>query len=204
MFTKKIRNGGFTIVELLIVIVVIGILAALVIVTYNGIQKRGENAKTVSSVQAYKKALLQYATENGSYPAVGQYCLGESYPSDTCWRSNWVVSESSTASNALRPYLGKAATLPMPSTVSLDVSGITYSGAIFFNPGTAWTLNGTVHSWWLLYLLQGNGEKCPVGPVVTGSDYPNFNSTPPSSGYSTSRGTLGVECWSPLPDPTKQ
>ena len=37
----KKRQSGFTIVELLIVIVVIGILAALVITTFSGIQQKG-------------------------------------------------------------------------------------------------------------------------------------------------------------------
>src|SRR5665647_1926715 len=71
---------GFTIVELLIVIVVIGILAAITIVAYNGIQARAENATTISTVEAYRKALLQYAIDNGSYPTIGGFCLGNQYP----------------------------------------------------------------------------------------------------------------------------
>lgn len=42
MFKNK---NGFTIVELLIVIVVIGILAAITIVAYNGIQNRAQDTK---------------------------------------------------------------------------------------------------------------------------------------------------------------
>ena len=38
--TKQTKSSGFTIVELLIVIVVIAILAAITIVAYNGIQDR--------------------------------------------------------------------------------------------------------------------------------------------------------------------
>ena len=41
------KRTGFTIVELLIVIVVIGILAAITIVAFNGIQTRAKNTQTV-------------------------------------------------------------------------------------------------------------------------------------------------------------
>ena len=46
------RKAGFTIVELLIVIVIIGILAAITIVAYNGIQQRAQ-AATVQSDPAF-------------------------------------------------------------------------------------------------------------------------------------------------------
>lgn len=71
---KKVRvrtqtgRLGFTIVELLIVIVVIGILAAITIVAYNGIQARAENTKTVNSVTAYARAIRSYAAINNTYP----------------------------------------------------------------------------------------------------------------------------------------
>ena len=65
MKDSKVNNKGFT-VELLIVVVIIGILAALVIIAYNGIQDRANNQKTESAVNAYRKALIQYATINGA------------------------------------------------------------------------------------------------------------------------------------------
>ena len=46
------KNVGFTIVELLIVIVVIGILAAITIVAYNGIQDRAKSSN--SSIFCYR------------------------------------------------------------------------------------------------------------------------------------------------------
>ena len=69
---------GFTIVELLVVIVVIAILAALTIVAYNGVQTRAENNKTVNVVEAYAKAFQLYATDNGQYPSTSVYpCIGD-------------------------------------------------------------------------------------------------------------------------------
>ncbi|RYF28715.1 MAG: type II secretion system protein [Chloroflexi bacterium] len=51
-------NRGFTIVELLIVIVVIGILAAITIVAFNGIQNRANDNRRNSEMAMYLKAIL--------------------------------------------------------------------------------------------------------------------------------------------------
>jgi len=68
MFTAK--RTGFTIVELLIVIVVIGILAAITIVAYNGIQDKTKHSAAKSAASQVSKKILLYAVENNdAYPA---------------------------------------------------------------------------------------------------------------------------------------
>ena len=62
------KNNGFTIVELLIVIVVIGILAAIVIVAFNGVQDRARWTKLQGDLSAVNKAIQMSYAENGSYP----------------------------------------------------------------------------------------------------------------------------------------
>lgn len=56
---------GFTIVELLIVIVVIAILASISIVAYTGVQQKARDSKRKSDVAQIGKALQLYATDNG-------------------------------------------------------------------------------------------------------------------------------------------
>lgn len=64
------NQRGFTIVELLIVIVVIAILAAITIVAYNGIQNRAKTSALLSSVsQGVKKVQAYAALNNDNYPA---------------------------------------------------------------------------------------------------------------------------------------
>jgi len=65
------KQSGFTIVELLIVIVVIAILAAITIVAYNGIQQRANNSRRVADIQAAAKAVNLYYAQNGAYPISG-------------------------------------------------------------------------------------------------------------------------------------
>lgn len=65
---KKARSSGFTIVELLIVIVVIGILAALVVVTYNGIQQKARDTERKTDINAIHGQLEAYNAQNGKYP----------------------------------------------------------------------------------------------------------------------------------------
>lgn len=62
------KSTGFTIVELLIVIVVIGILAAITIVAYNGIQEKARFTKSKSDLASIEKGIQMYFTEKGVYP----------------------------------------------------------------------------------------------------------------------------------------
>lgn len=64
---RRVQNG-FTIVELLIVIVVIAILAAISIVAYNGVQSRARESSTMSDLANISKQIEVYNAANGSYP----------------------------------------------------------------------------------------------------------------------------------------
>lgn len=62
------NQKGFTIVELLIVIVIIGILAAIVIVSYNGIQSRARAAAATADLENVYKKLILYQFDNSAFP----------------------------------------------------------------------------------------------------------------------------------------
>lgn len=76
------RSKGFTIVELLIVIVVIGILAAITIVAFNGVQTRAQNSKITSDLAMLNKA-IQAARVNSSDVAL-RYVTGSAGTAGTC------------------------------------------------------------------------------------------------------------------------
>jgi prepilin-type N-terminal cleavage/methylation domain-containing protein len=68
------NRRGFTIIELLIVIVVIGVLAAITIVAFNGIQNRARDTQRLSDVKAIVKALESYKAIHNVYPAATPGC----------------------------------------------------------------------------------------------------------------------------------
>lgn len=70
MVSLKNKKDGFTIVELLIVIVVIGILATLVIVTFTGIQQKGRNAQRQTDINAVDSHVEAFYAQYGFYPTL--------------------------------------------------------------------------------------------------------------------------------------
>ncbi len=78
--TSKAKQQGFTIVELLIVIVVIGILAALVITTFTGIQQKARNTERTTDIKALHGQVEAFYAQKGYYPSSGDL-------NDSSWRS---------------------------------------------------------------------------------------------------------------------
>ncbi len=62
------KQSGFTIVELLVVIVVIGVLAAITLVTYGGVSSKADVASMQSDLSSANTKLKMYYAEIGTYP----------------------------------------------------------------------------------------------------------------------------------------
>jgi prepilin-type N-terminal cleavage/methylation domain-containing protein len=74
MTTLRTKQSAFTIVELLIVIVVIGILAAITVVAYNGIQQRARTSAATSALtQAAKKIKLWQVDSGDTAPDCAKF-----------------------------------------------------------------------------------------------------------------------------------
>ncbi|MCD8561687.1 type II secretion system GspH family protein [Candidatus Saccharibacteria bacterium] len=73
-----VGRRGFTIVELLIVIVVIAILATITVVAYTGVQNRAKISQLQANLKSAYIALEAYRAEHGEYPKTGNtpLCVG--------------------------------------------------------------------------------------------------------------------------------
>jgi general secretion pathway protein G len=68
MVSLNRKQSGFTIVELLIVIIVIGILATLVLVTFTGVQQKARNTQRQTDIKAVASHLETFNANNSMYP----------------------------------------------------------------------------------------------------------------------------------------
>lgn len=177
-------NYGFTIVELLIVIVMIAILTAVSTVAYAGIQQRAIASKAASTaIEVYKGFEAYYALE-GHYPLTAtvdtgrEGCIGKisDFPSRDGFGAGECApdiysSEMTSVDTALTAEIGKVMTAPntsLPPLVDLWSPDKQIRG-IYFKTG-----NSAVSGQWLYITYQVRGkQKCPD---VTGF-YSDYDST---------------------------
>ena len=194
------KQTGFTIVELLIVIVVIGILAVITIVAYAGVQKRAEYATIANLADAGIKALEMYKHEYGSYPTTS-FCFGVGYTDrlgsaepDCYWDLD--TGDTTSTNDVMNDRLAKI--ISTQPTVGAFTTRLytrwNYQGAQY-SYSTLLTLDGTPHRNWFVYYIPDSNGTCPTGDIVK-YGYPD--STTDSSVKNSYAMTIGARCYVPL------
>lgn len=161
------NTKGFTIVELLIVIVVIGILAAITVVAYSGLQKKAGNTAAMSELKQWHKIFETYKAQEGTYPVMadGGYCLGTGYPIGgggvaRCrdYGGTGTSSYLESANTALLTELRKVASLPVGAKKPINGTVGAYA-------------DYTASSIVLMMVIQGSAAAdCPSGSAFSWTD----------------------------------
>jgi prepilin-type N-terminal cleavage/methylation domain-containing protein len=195
MKTDYIR--GFTIIELLIVIVVIGILASISVATYGGIRERADDSLIASKVQSIAKIIETYGAANGGYvPMADWVCVGESsdfpagngYNADWCTKpftpdpipGGWVHPIDQNVNAKFKTLINRMPDSKIPEVV--DDQGYTWRG-IVYDSSTGWNGGKPV----LDFMIRGDRSACPIGeklysgPTYTRCHY-NFTTVTSESG----------------------
>lgn len=152
--------------ELLVVITVIGILAAITVVTYNGIQQEARNQTRYAEMKDWQKLFQTYKSRFGVYPdfpSTSDYCLGTNFPvgyngERRCRNytlSNSSISYKESDNTALMTELKKAGSLP---TVNGDRIPVTNSlvGPFIDYWGKDW-------GGYITGVFEGGTGDCPKG-----------------------------------------
>ncbi|MDQ1734133.1 MAG: type pilus assembly protein PilA [Pseudonocardiales bacterium] len=197
---------GFTIVELLIVIIVIGILAALTLNAFSGAEASARNAKRIDTAKQYEKALYSYLIANGSYPPYGggvnYVCLGTGYldtSSDGIPDCGWTNAARTNSDPTFDASFTKAfGNLPPGDTQVISYNGgLGWRGVEMMVNGI--TIDGAGQAAAIEFMLEG-AVDCKLSPVLDTS-WPNFR-TLTNQTYSEHSPSGDTVCIVGLPQPS--
>lgn len=182
------KQSAFTIVELLIVIVVIGILAAITIIAYNGIQAKATVASLQSDLENGNKQLSVYFTTSNisNYPTAID-CSSSPAANTICLKSSGTTTYQYSVNNAANPstycltatsgttsyYVGTATSGPtIGACPGHGVGGVAAITNLAPNPKAA-TITG-----WAASAVPGTGSQQPSGgPLSNAQSYYRYTTT---------------------------
>ena len=155
----KRSRGGFTLIELMVVISIIGLMSSIVMAALNSARVKSDNTSRNQVAEEYRKALgLVYDANGGVYPNTGNttfYCLGDygtlgSYTDTLVCGNNLGASENAIVSNAVKAYLPS---LPIGKTFKAS-GGNTIAGPLMG------CVSSSCKSVYIRWFLEGAGQTC--------------------------------------------
>lgn len=151
----KTKSQGFTIVELLIVVVVIAILAAITIVSYNGITNRANQSSSKATAATVQKKVELYNSDVGNYPI------------------SYAALSSDSSKSYYMPSTIYGASAPTPSTTGTKGTGYVQLQACASSGTTTATLStSNVLGAKITYWTYGDDGNTPTAKtfMILGSD----------------------------------
>lgn len=171
MTTRRRKIHGFTIIELIVIIVTLGILVTIGTVSWGGLKTNSENKSRISELNQWKSTFELYKSRFAVYPSPalnGLYCMGVT-PTGNCGVNGAILENA-----ALNTEIARTGKLPKNTVSPIVASGTKYVGpyAVY----TATTVS-------LIAVLKGGSGDCTSGTTYE-------TTSPSSSGIAYCKFTL--------------
>lgn len=121
---RDTRQHGFTLIEILVVVGIIGFLATIAVVTFSNIQKSARDTRRFADAEQLVKAIKLYREQNGGFPPVevdGDCSGWDSTMTDANSDGNYFIDELVNAG-----IMGKAPRDPSESGPCIGVASLHY------------------------------------------------------------------------------
>jgi prepilin-type N-terminal cleavage/methylation domain-containing protein len=163
-------SKGFTLVELLVVIGIIGTLATLVLVQLGSTRAKGRDVKRIADINQLRSGLESYFDDNGRYPATTDLSsiLVPSYlttiPLDPLAPGCTTTAYTGTATGAVRCYKygTEESATPTKYQISAELEIKNFSA---LNSDADFTVAQAVTGWTTRPGINGTVETCASGTV---------------------------------------
>ncbi len=140
MSARSLKAKGFTLVEILIVVVILGILAAIVIPQFTSASEAAKASSVVTQLQGIRSQLELYQLQhNGDYPTQADFW--DQMTEETL--ADGTTPASTSTAKTFGPYMTKASINPFEdsNTIVADTTGRVDTGAaagvgFVYNPNT--------------------------------------------------------------------
>jgi prepilin-type N-terminal cleavage/methylation domain-containing protein len=134
MRAARLRPTGFTLVEILIVVIILGILASIIIGLFGNTSKDAANTSLKDNLRGIRNAIQVYLAQHATYPSLGSFESQMTQYTDAAG----ATSATKTATHVFGPYI--LAMPPLPVGTDKGKNGVT---TLTYASGFGWGYDAT-------------------------------------------------------------